>query len=488
MGIKGLWKYFHETLDEAAYKRCRIEDFRDKTLLFDTKGLIYRLKFGHHGIAAYMGLFISIVRDCQKYNITPIFIMDGVPPPSKQFVNQKRKEQRIKTKEEIQEAQSFLKKKKLELGAPSEFTAQEILDSGIGIDEDQMESVFTMEEKLSKKIDGTVTVTDEDVGHVYFLLEKMGCWVLRSHGEGEALCSMMNRMGFGYAVVSEDSDCFPFGAKRIIRDWGVDKKEGTMKVYDCDQVLKDLNLDLDKIIEICILSGNDFDGGIKLKRFGFKTSLDNVQQYGTIENIIKQKTQESLGKKKPSFEIPEGYDPSIPRKEFYSYSKTKKLFSYIKIPDHLNWRPNDAISYFKANKLSILIPSYIQCFEKSTGNTIEQEFIQAREFNTKMPSPPVLTIEERELINQLALDEYESYQKKFIGLKLVPIVRKRKSKSISSNSQTEEEINYKDQLDDKFLTTTTTKVDEIKDSKDEKFIFLEEKIIKPKRKQSITIS
>jgi 5'-3' exonuclease len=476
MGITKLWSYVHENLDEKAYKKCRIEDFKDKTLLFDTKGLIYRVKFGNKGVASYLRIFISIVEECLKNNIIPIFIMDGLPPKSKLFVNLKRKEQRLKTEEDIKDAQEWLKKKKKDLDLPIEFTAQEVLDSGLEISEENIESLMTMEESLSKKIDSKVTVSDDDVGMVYFLLERMGCWVLRGHGEGEALCSMMNRLDLGYAVVTEDSDSFPFGAKRVIRNWGSEKKESCMRIYDCQEIMKGLEIDLDKMIEICILCGNDFNNGVKLRGFAFQTSIEQIKEHNTIENIIENKLKENHTKKRKNpFQVPEEFDPYTPRREFYSYAKYPKLFDYIKIPKEFHWKPEEIIAYFKYNKLSTLIPSFVTCYEKATGRTLEPEKIEPKQFNTKLPLPPNLSHLESEQIDQLTIEEYEKYVNSFKN------IQSSKSSSISSTASSsnkthinmKEEILFTESNEDKKSTSSKSFIE---DEEEEEFLIISKKI------------
>lgn len=418
MGITGFWPFLKETLDSEGFETITLEDLRDKTLLFDTKGLIYKVKQGPQGIQLYLGNFIRIVHECRKYNITPIFIMDGIPPKSKQFVNKKRKETREKKTNDITELQQKLKDSKKALGVPMVLDAEEIRDMNYGIKKDDLDSLVEMEISLTQMINGKNMVSDDDVAQVYFLLERMGCWVIRGHGEGEALCAFMNRLGYGYAVVSDDSDSFPFGAKKLIRNWNLQGKKsaedpdaGKMKLYDCDAILAKWEIDIDKMIEICILCGNDFSNGIKPAGFGFKTSFLAVKELGMIDKILERKVKENKTKKRKNpFEIPKGFEPEVPRREFYCYAKYQKPFSYIQPPKELKWNADEIVSFFKANKMSILIPTFCNFYKyvfkkeylpENAPSSFEQEI--------KLPPAPILTIEENLEIDKILSQGFKDY-------------------------------------------------------------------------------
>jgi len=424
MGITGFWPFIKEELDTKAYKTITMQDLKGKTLLFDTKGLIYKVKQGPQGIQLYLGNFIRIVHECLKYNIEPIFIMDGIPPKSKQFVNKKRKESREKRTNEIIELQERLKDAKKDLGVPIYFEVEELRDMSYDLKKDDLDRLTEIEISLTQKVNGTNMVSDDDVAQVYFLLERMGCWVIRGHGEGEALCAYLNRLGYGYAVVSDDSDSFPFGAKKLIRNWNLqgkksmeDPEAGKMKLYDCDLILKELGIDIDQLIEICILCGNDFSNGVKPAGFGFKTSFLAIKELGLIDKALDRKVKENfIKKRKKLFEIPKEFEPEVPRKEFYTYAKFSELFSYIKKPEKLEWKPEEIVSFLKSNKMSILIPTFCNVYQYVFGKELYTEDISPNfEKEIKLPSAPSLTIEENLKIDTLVEKEFGAYREKYLS-------------------------------------------------------------------------
>ena len=47
----------------------------------------------------------------------------------------------------------------------------------------------------------------------------MGLVCVQAPGEAEALCAYLNRDNLIYGVISQDSDCFAYGAVRVFRNF-----------------------------------------------------------------------------------------------------------------------------------------------------------------------------------------------------------------------------------------------------------------------------
>ncbi|MCO5598608.1 hypothetical protein L7F22_052705 [Adiantum nelumboides] len=61
------------------------------------------------------------------------------------------------------------------------------------------------------------------------LVEAFGFVILQAPGEAEAELSDLNKRGLIDAILSDDSDCFLFGAKTVVRNWG-EKLAGTTAI------------------------------------------------------------------------------------------------------------------------------------------------------------------------------------------------------------------------------------------------------------------
>jgi flap endonuclease-1 len=110
--------------------------------------------------------------------------------------------------------------------------------------------------------------------------------------EGEKTCSSLNRNNDNiYAVLSNDYDCLPFNCKRLIV-----YNSGYYTLYDTDEIIKDLNINMSDFIDICIISGTDYSNGIKglgivkaykkLKKLELKDILLELENYNEIKGIF----------------------------------------------------------------------------------------------------------------------------------------------------------------------------------------------------------
>jgi hypothetical protein len=139
------------------------------------------------------------------------------------------------------------------------------------------------------------------------MLRLLGVPVVRAKAEGEALCALLNKRGIVDGVISNDGDCFLFGArvlytkfslenldnKRVMR-YDADQIKACVDYVDddeCDRLVQDtgeerntdiVNLSRNDLIAFAILAGSDLAGnGIsqvgcrKAVRFVKKCQIDN---------------------------------------------------------------------------------------------------------------------------------------------------------------------------------------------------------------------
>ena len=92
MGIKYLNKFLQNNCSEKAIKKSNLSQLANKTIVIDTSIYLYKFSLDN--------LLIENMQDLiqlfEKYNIKPIFIFDGKPPPSKMNLLYQR---RMKKKE-----------------------------------------------------------------------------------------------------------------------------------------------------------------------------------------------------------------------------------------------------------------------------------------------------------------------------------------------------------------------------------------------------
>ncbi|XP_050501877.1 flap endonuclease GEN isoform X1 [Diabrotica virgifera virgifera] len=101
------------------------------------------------------------------------------------------------------------------------------------------------------------------------MLGLMGISCLKGKGEAESLCAYLNDEGLVDACISQDSDCFAYGAKIVYRNFsiasqGANKSSGgAVDIYDITKAIDNMNFGRNKIIAMALLCGSDYSGGVQ---------------------------------------------------------------------------------------------------------------------------------------------------------------------------------------------------------------------------------
>lgn len=140
-------------------------------------------------------------------------------------------------------------------------------------------------EEMGKYAKQLSSLTTEMLDESKELLEAMGIAVVQAPGEGEAEASYLAAHKKAYAVGSQDYDSLLFGAPILIQNLTLARKRKTFSGYvaigpeliELEKVLNALQIDLDQLICLGILSGTDYNPG-GVKGLGPKKSLDLVKK------------------------------------------------------------------------------------------------------------------------------------------------------------------------------------------------------------------
>jgi flap endonuclease-1 len=171
----------------------------------------------------------------RHYNIIPIFVFDGKPPPEKRELLQKRKED----KEEAEEEYNKLKTT-LELNRDMD-------------DADKQEIIYNMD-VLKKKF---ISINKDDTENVKTLIRYYGATYYDALGEADELCAMLTIKEKVWACLSEDMDMFVYGCPRVIRYLSL--LNHTVVIYDVKGILTNLGITQKELRDICVLSGTDYN-------------------------------------------------------------------------------------------------------------------------------------------------------------------------------------------------------------------------------------
>lgn len=96
------------------------------------------------------------------------------------------------------------------------------------------------------------------------LIRSMGLQCVQGPGEAEAFCAHLNAAGLVDGVISQDSDCFAYGARRVFRNFSLSMQGsagsigGSIDIYDLDVVQKSVDFGRNKIVVMALLCGCDY--------------------------------------------------------------------------------------------------------------------------------------------------------------------------------------------------------------------------------------
>jgi len=93
------------------------------------------------------------------------------------------------------------------------------------------------------------------------LLVSLGVPCVTAPGEAEAYCAALNQAGLVDAVVSDDSDCFCYGAKVVLRNFSTDPKNFSVSRYCAKQIRQEVSLSRQRMVIMALMLGCDYNPG-----------------------------------------------------------------------------------------------------------------------------------------------------------------------------------------------------------------------------------
>jgi len=120
------------------------------------------------------------------------------------------------------------------------------------------------------------------------LLDLLGVPWVQAPSEAEAQAAYMARKGL-WASGSQDYDSLLFGSPRVVRyvstegRYRMRAEKSRPEIIELESVLANNGITREQLIDISILSGNDFFPGIK--GIGPKRALEIVKRYGGVEGL-----------------------------------------------------------------------------------------------------------------------------------------------------------------------------------------------------------
>ena len=230
MGIKNLNRYLHEKCSKNSIQKVHLEHLSGKTLVIDTSIYLYQF-INDDALLENMYLFISLMH---QYNIVPIFVFDGKPPPEKRALLRQRYLDKRTAYEKYLKLQSEVEQH--------------------NYNKDERYKLMSEIDILKRQC---VRVQDADIIKVKQLMNAYCVTYYDAPGEADDLCAYFVSSGKAWGCISDDMDLFLYKCPYIIRNLSLMNQ--TVTIYDTFAIFNDLGMSEKDFCEIMMLSGTDYN-------------------------------------------------------------------------------------------------------------------------------------------------------------------------------------------------------------------------------------
>lgn len=284
MGIRGGAKNYFTTkllaCPNSGIARVHLSAFRGKRIAIDWANISHRFLCRSKNPTEFRNEFINLIHKFAKYGIEFMFIFDGYPGEKKKQTLEYRKTARNK----------ILKK----IG--------DIIEN-VSNPEEDFETIL----HLSKRVK---TLNPLHVFECKKLFDTIGIQYIHLEDiEADSIFKLLLDYDIANVCFSGDMDLLAFGCQKIILD--LNFKEDTVIDINLQKLLTHLNVSQSQLLSAFVLSGTDWNNGIK--NSNFEKNLELIKLYGEIpcvlDNLIKINS-----------DLPEDRQISIPNRFDWEFS------------------------------------------------------------------------------------------------------------------------------------------------------------------------
>ena len=257
MGVRGGAKNYIVTVILAmlgsGVLRVPLSNFRGKRIVIDWANIAHRFLSRSKSLEQFKNEFINLIHKFARVGIEILFVFDGKPRDEKSLAIEHRKTARGKALEKI----------------------SEIIEKSSNPEED-FETIM----HLAKRVK---TLKILHMNTCKELFAALGVrYIHLADYEADCIIKVVLENGIADICFSGDMDILASGCKKIILD--LDFKEDTVVAIDQEILISHLGVSQQQLLMAFILSGTDWNNGIK--KSNFAKNLELIKKYGDIPNII----------------------------------------------------------------------------------------------------------------------------------------------------------------------------------------------------------
>lgn len=334
MGVKKLFTFLNNNSMYKVYPYMKdlLSDLKlnKSETIVGVDGNLYSYKYLHSYDNMLIGFYNQIINFLSN-GIIPFYIFDGGTINEKESTNYYRYLKKINNKIKL-----------------------DYLKENI---EEQEEDYYFLKKKFEKN---SLRITKEDINRLLELFDLLNIPYLFSHGEGEYLGVLLNKLGIIDMILTDDTDPIPAGAKKIIKFYN-----NNVYYLDTNYIYLKLDISHNELCDLCILMGNDY---LSISH-GFKINelLVLIKTYKNIEKLIELNFLTNLSIDKTEFikkvdKIRLIYNNSAEYERIMYLEPTNNLGdNIIQFIDHTNYSNysnvllefwDDLINIFKLNQIN----------------------------------------------------------------------------------------------------------------------------------------
>ncbi len=343
MGIQNLSKILKAKAPNAMAKRS-LSSYMGYRVAIDTSIFLYKYMFIYGNVIDGLTRLTLVLL---QNGILPVFVLDGKPPKEKSELLKERKEKReelmdivkvMKYVGELKEEDpefnenckndNFKKSVKEKIKTYGENNLKKgYKDTMLNIDDWNMiyEGSNDNYEKYTKEMERKIIkITKEHIEDTKKLMELFGVPCIIAQSEAESLCAVLCKKGIVDAVLSEDMDVLATGGCILLKNFTIEKGGSVIEVC-LEGVLKELELDFDPFLDMCIMCGCDYTS--KIGGIGPMHAYKLMKKYQTIEAALPHIMSTK------SYKVPDDFD----------YITSRKLFKESCIDDDFDKYKSDVL-------------------------------------------------------------------------------------------------------------------------------------------------
>ena len=284
MGIKNLLVFLRQKCP-TAFETTHLENYKFQKIAIDTPIFMYKFKVVNP--YDYLSLFARFINTLRYNDIHPIFVFDGDDVPNEKLrTRQRRQQQRNSIRNKIKSIETDL----LHYENTGEITPllselyNNILKKSKKIQISLLTNTFNaliIRDEINRLKRQVPDITPGDVENVKKLLEITGIPYITASGEAERMCATLKLNSKVDGIITEDSDVLAYGSSFISK---IDTNEGACITIHYDRIIKDLQLNPDTFLDLCIMMGNDYNDN--LPGIGSAKSYKLLCTHSTIDNVL----------------------------------------------------------------------------------------------------------------------------------------------------------------------------------------------------------